>query len=335
MNISSVSFVLNQFESSRFRYFGIYDEDGMLVTYQNELIDKSLALSKLRNFIRENTGVYTIMAFKKKLTDINNLISRDKSIEAKYNIKIENQASQPGSQNVVGVGTTGQYQGGAGEIQSFLPVDDPRRNAPNLWDMQRENANFRTEMLLMQKDHIHYRELKERDDMIVRLQEEINKSKNNGGILGALAKETEDPVVRGALVNTVVQTLGQFLGAKQQPINGINGINGVSGAYAGAQVDTISVDEGSGIVAPSDLETELGAELAKTNHQQSEAMQSQPIQHQRPIVESDPKKIAIQNAVRELMKSDADFHINIAKLAQLAKTNPGMYKMAVQYLNSL
>lgn len=315
---------MQQFESAGYRYFGIYDEDGMLVTYQNDVIDKSQALQKFRTFVRENTGFYTVMIFKNKLSNINNLVSRDKALEAKYNIQIEG-AGQ--SQGIAGM--TGQYQpnvlpGSAGlnsgaisygGVSSLLPQDDPRNGAPNLWDMQKENANFRTEMLLMQKDHNHYRELKERDDMIARLQEENKKAKGMGAVLSkGLERLYEPEVIMGVL--SAIDQFSRRGQAEARPINGMGDAVTQSGS------SNVIIENGSGIVES------LGAiqSIQATQTETTQSMEAKP---------KDPKMQAIENAVRELIKSDPNFHTNIAKLAQIAQKSPSIYKMAVQYLSTL
>lgn len=323
MNISSLNFVMQQFESAGYRYFGIYDEDGMLVTYQNDVIDKSQALQKFRTFVRENTGFYTIMIFKNKLSNINNLVSRDKALEAKYNIQIEG-AGQ--SQGIAGM--TGQYQpnvlpGSAGlnygGVSSLLPQDDPRNGAPNLWDMQKENANFRTEMLLMQKDHNHYRELKERDDMIARLQEENKSAKGMGAVVSKFSEQLSDPAVIMGLISGFTQMFNRQP-QEPRPINGMG--DAISQSNTGSNV---IIENGSGIVES------LGAiqsiqSIQATQTETTQSMEAKP---------KDSKMQAIENAVRELIKSDPNFHTNIAKLAQIAQKSPGIYKMAVQYLSTL
>lgn len=310
---------MQQFESAGYRYFGIYDEDGMLVTYQNDVIDKSQALQKFRTFVRENTGFYTVMIFKNKLSNINNLVSRDKALEARYNIQIEG-AGQ--SQGIAGM--TGQYQPSAlpgsaglnyGGVSSLLPQDDPRNGAPNLWDMQKENANFRTEMLLMQKDHNHYRELKERDDMIARLQEENKKAKGMGAVLSKGLERLYEPEVIMGVISAISQ-FGRQGQAEARPINGIGDAVIQSGS------SNVIIENGSGIVES------LGAiqSIQATQTETTQSMEAKP---------KDPKMQAIENAVRELIKSDPNFHTNIAKLAQIAQKSPGIYKMAVQYLSTL
>jgi hypothetical protein len=86
--------------------------------------------------------------------------------------------------------------------------------------------------------------------------------------------------------------------------------------YSGTSSGNVIIENGSGVVES------LGATRTET----MQSMEAKP---------KDPKMQAIENAVRELIKSDPDFHKNIAKLAQIAQKSPGIYKMAVQYLSTL
>lgn len=74
MAISSLNFIISQFETEKYRYFAIYDEDGDRVYFQNDLIDVETAINKLRNFFKDNQGYYTIRVFSKKLSDKLSLI---------------------------------------------------------------------------------------------------------------------------------------------------------------------------------------------------------------------------------------------------------------------
>ena len=67
MAISSLNFIISQFETEKYRYFAIYDEDGDRVYLQNDLIDVESAISKLKNFFKDNQGYYTIYVMSKKL----------------------------------------------------------------------------------------------------------------------------------------------------------------------------------------------------------------------------------------------------------------------------
>ena len=84
----------------------------------------------------------------------------------------------------------------------------------------------------------------------------------------------------------------------------------------GTSSGNVIIENGSGVVES------LGA----TRTEIMQSMEAKP---------KDPKMQAIENAVRELIKSDPNFHTNIAKLAQIAQKSPGIYKMAVQYLSTL
>jgi hypothetical protein len=67
MSITSINFVISQFESENYRYFIINDEDNDPVFVQNDLIDQESALGKLRSFLRDNNGFFTIKVFSKEI----------------------------------------------------------------------------------------------------------------------------------------------------------------------------------------------------------------------------------------------------------------------------
>jgi ATP phosphoribosyltransferase len=97
-------------------------------------------------------------------------------------------------------------------------------------------------------------------------------------------------------------------------------INGIGDAISqSSQSGNVIIENGSGIVES------LGA-IQSIQTETTQSMEAKP---------KDPKMQAIENAVRELIKADPNFHTNIAKLAQIAQKSPGIYKMAVQYLSTL
>jgi hypothetical protein len=104
MSISSLNFIFSQFETEKYRYFGIYDEDGDLVFSQNDLLDADRALTKLRNFFRDNQGYFTIRVFNKKLANTNNLVARDNSTIAKYNVEVAAPVLPQGVNGLTGMG---------------------------------------------------------------------------------------------------------------------------------------------------------------------------------------------------------------------------------------
>mgnify|MGYP003635724242 CR=1 FL=1 len=130
MAISSLNFIISQFESEKYRYFAIYDEDGDRV-------------------------YFTIRVFSKKLSDKNNLIARDNSTIAKYNVEVSMPVLPQGVNGLTGMGGN-----------PMLPPDDPRSNAPNMFQLLGQMSQVEQQMKLMEKDHAHYREMKELQDRI-------------------------------------------------------------------------------------------------------------------------------------------------------------------------
>jgi len=209
MSISSIQFVFSQFESEKYRYYGIYDEDGDLVMSQNELIDADKALNKLRGFFRDNQGYFTIRIFNKRLSNINNLIARDNSTIYKYNVEISAQPLPQGVNGLAGMGGN-----------SLLPPDDPRSNAPNMFQLLGQMSAVEQQMKLMEKDHQHYREMKEKDDLIAKYQENEGKSKGMGAIVDRLGEQFSDPQVLLGLISGV----STLFNKKPEPVHPMHGI---------------------------------------------------------------------------------------------------------------
>lgn len=214
MGLSSLNFIISQFEAEKYRYFAIYDDDGDTVLLQNELIDTGTALQKLRSFLKENQGQYTIKVFGKKLTNPNNLISRDNSTIAKYTVDIEKQALPNGVSGLAGMPSS--------PVSSFLPADDPRNGAPNMFQLLGQLSGVEQQMKLMEKDHQHYREIKALEDKIQRMEEESKKAKGMGAIVDRLGQQFSDPAVILGLISGVSQ---MFQKTQQQPQQSINGID--------------------------------------------------------------------------------------------------------------
>jgi hypothetical protein len=147
--------------------------------------------------------------------------------------------------------------------------------------------------------------------MIARLQEENKSAKGMGAVVSKFSEQLSDPAVIMGLISGLTQMFGRQAPAEARPINGMgsSAIQGTGG---------VIVENGAGVVESlGAIETETETEIN---------MEAKP---------KDPKIQAIENAVRELIKSDPDFHLNIAKLAQISQCNPTVYKMAVQYLKTL
>ena len=192
MAISSLNFIISQFESEKYRYYAIYDEDGDRVYTQNDLIDVENAINKLRSFFKDNQGYFTIRVFGKKLSDKNNLIARDNSTIAKYNVEVTTPVLPMGVNGLSGMGGN-----------SMLPPDDPRSNAPNMFQLLGAMSQVEQNMKLMEKDHAHYREMKELQDRIAKMEENEGKSKGMGAIVDRLGEQFSDPNVLLVLISGV------------------------------------------------------------------------------------------------------------------------------------
>ena len=208
MAISSLNFIISQFESEKYRYFAIYDEDGDRVYFQNDLIDVETSINKLRNFFKDNQGYFTIRVFSKKLSDKNNLIARDNSTIAKYNVEVSMPVLPQGVNGLTGMGGN-----------PMLPPDDPRSNAPNMFQLLGQMSQVEQQMKLMEKDHAHYREMKELQDRIAKMEEEGRKAKGMGAIVDRLGEQFSDPNVLLGLISGVSSL---FKKEAVVPMHGIN-----------------------------------------------------------------------------------------------------------------
>lgn len=219
MAISSLNFIISQFESEKYRYYAIYDEDGDRVYTQNDLIDVENAINKLRSFFKDNQGYFTIRVFSKKLSDKNNLIARDNSTIAKYNVEVTTPVLPMGVNGLSGMGGN-----------SMLPPDDPRSNAPNMFQLLGAMSQVEQNMKLMEKDHAHYREMKELQDRIAKMEENEGKSKGMGAIVDRLSEHLSDPNVIMGLVSGVQQifkkeAVAPMHGVRSEDIMPMNGID--------------------------------------------------------------------------------------------------------------
>jgi hypothetical protein len=219
MAISSLNFIISQFESEKYRYFAIYDEDGDRVYFQNDLIDVETSINKLRNFFKDNQGYFTIRVFGKKLSDKNNLIARDNSTIAKYNVEVTTPVLPMGVNGLSGMGGN-----------SMLPPDDPRSNAPNMFQLLGAMSQVEQNMKLMEKDHAHYREMKELQDRIAKMEENEGKSKGMGAIVDRLGEQFSDPNVLLGLISGVSslfkkEAVAPMHGISRDDIMPMNGID--------------------------------------------------------------------------------------------------------------
>jgi hypothetical protein len=208
MSITSLQFVLSQFETEKYRYFIISDEDGDPVYMQNDLIDQESATAKIRSFLKDNNGYFTIKVFGKKLTNPKNRAEQDKNLVTKFNVELTHKLNQQAAPLMGAVGGFGS-----------LPSDDPRSNAPNIYDIVGRMGEVTTQMKLMEKDHQHYREMKELQDRIERMEKDSEKATGMNGVLSTLGDNFKDPAVLMGLLSTVG---GLFKKPDVMPMNGIN-----------------------------------------------------------------------------------------------------------------
>ena len=218
MAISSLNFIISQFQSEKYRYFAIYDEDNDRVYLQNDLIDLESAVGKLKSFFKDNEGYFTIYIMSKKLINKNNLKSRDDNTIAKYNVEVSTPALPMG------------VNGLSGMNNSSLPSDDPRSNAPNMFQLLGAMSQVEQNMKLMEKDHAHYREMKDLQDRLAKMEENEGKSKGMGAIVDRLGEHFSDPNVLVGLLSGVSQlfkkeAVAPMHGISRDDIMPMNGID--------------------------------------------------------------------------------------------------------------
>jgi len=214
MSITSLQFVLSQFETEKYRYFIISDEEGDPVFVQNDLIDQESAIAKLRSFFNNNNGTFYIKVFGKKLTNPKNRVEQDKNLVTKFNVELTHRLNPQTAPLMGAVGGFGGFGG-----STSLPSDDPRSNAPNIYDIVGKMGEVTTQMKLMEKDHQHYREMKELQDRIEKMEQENSKATGMNGVLSTLGDNFKDPAVLMGLLSTVG---GLFKKPGVMPMNGIN-----------------------------------------------------------------------------------------------------------------
>ncbi len=205
MSLTSTNFVISQFESEKYRYFVIYDEEGDLIFSQNELIDQESAVGKMKSFIKSHEGYYTIKVVSKKLTNVKNRAQIDQNLLAKFNVEIYPNTSLTTTNN--------------NQIGSVLPNDDPRNNAPNIYGLVTSMGEMNANMKLMEKDHLHYIEKQELMKQIEKLQQNDDKNKGMSGIVSSLGSHFNDPSVLLGLISGVS---GLFKKEQVVPISGID-----------------------------------------------------------------------------------------------------------------
>ena len=292
MKLSSLQFVLQQFENERYKFFSIYDSDHDLQYSQMEPLEPGVSLAKLRNFLRTNTGYFEIYVFNAKMNP-RSLSDRDKKYVAKYAIELVDQPLPGGVQGLTGMSVQGY---------GMLPPDDPRAGAPNMYQVLGQLAGVEQEMKLQQKDFQHWKEVQELQSEINRMKEEQSRSRGMGALADRLGEQLSDPQILMGLIAGVSQLFNkQPQAAHPAPMTGVATAEDVI-------IETSSIEEMA-------IKKDPITQAVNNNLNQRQA-----------------RMVA---AINELQKADPEFPENIAKLADIAQRNPGVYKMAIQYLKSL
>jgi len=326
MKLSSYQFVLQQFEAERYRYFAIYDEDGVLQLSQMDAAEPAVSLARLRAFLKNNDGYFEVYAFSRKINaDV--LKDRDSKYIAKYAVEL-NQSSGLVS-GISGVSTTLGASPIPGFNHTVLPADDPRAGAPNSWEMMTRLGAMETQMKLMEKDHAHQREMSELTREIERLRAEMDRSRGMGAVGDQLKGLIANPQVAMGL-------LGAFLGPKSAqsaphhpphhpaPMNGVMVQDETMNEMPTAE-DTIMETGTQNNDYMKQFDRNDRNNQAATSGSVDRAVNANLSERQRRMIQ----------AVNDLARNDPSFPENIEKLASIARTNPAVYQMAVQYLKTL
>ena len=216
MSITSCNFVISQFETEKYRYFIIFDEDNDPVFVQNDLIDQESAIAKLRSFFRDHNGYFSIKVFGAKLSNIKNKAEWDKKIVTKFNVELTHKLDMNSINN-----NMNPINGFGMGMGNTLAPDDPRQGAPNIFGLVNEMGSMATNLKLMEKDHAHYREMKELQDRLEKVEKERETSSGMNGVLSTLGEHFKDPAVLMGLLSGVS---GLFKGPSAPAVMPMNGI---------------------------------------------------------------------------------------------------------------
>ena len=214
MSITSANFVISQFETEKLRYFIIFDEDNDPVFVQNDLIDQESAIAKLRNFFRDHNGYFSIKVFSSKLTNAKNKAEQDKKIITKFNVELTHKLDMSQMNT--------NMNGMSGFGMGSLAPDDPRNGAPNIFGLVNEMGAMATNLKLMEKDHAHYREMKDLQDRLEKAEKERETSTGMNGVLSTLGENFKDPAVLMGLLTSVS---GLFKGAPAPAVMPMTGVD--------------------------------------------------------------------------------------------------------------
>jgi hypothetical protein len=304
--MNSTQAVLMDFEQDKVCYFQIVDEnDKIMLSCLEKDSNPGKALAKLRKFLAANEGYFTISTYSAPFNINRRPSDLEKLLVQRYNIEHYKQ------QVPNGMGMFPGSNSGMNGMGAMSP-EDPRAHVmaggPNLFQMLGEVSNVTMQMKLMEKDHEHRWRVKELEDEMNRLKEEQAKSRGMGAIVDKLGEQFSDPQVLLGLIAGISQIFNkpqqqqQYQQQYQHPMNGVSEVNGINGI-------------------PEDVITE-------SNHTGNH------IDRQVQTNVNDRRQKMV-NSVNELAAADPDFPENITKLAEIARKNPGVYKMAIQYLKTL
>jgi hypothetical protein len=208
-----------RFEENKYCYFSIYDELDELVENQTALISPEKAAGKLRDFVNNHEGVFSVYALKKPTKG--SLAERALHTQAKFTID----ATRP----ALPAGMSGATPAQNGPSSHMTTVPSPYEGGPNSWQLVGQVGTLETEMKLMRKDHEHYREMQALQDRITRMEEEQNKSRGMGAIVDRVSEQFSDPAVIMGLISGIKQLFNKQPEYAQQPqrvpINGVKPID--------------------------------------------------------------------------------------------------------------
>jgi len=221
MAISSAQYMYGRFEENKYCYFSIYDELDELVENQTALISPEKAAGKLRDFVSNHEGVFSVYALKKPTNG--SLAERARHTQAKFTID----ATRP----TLPAGMSGTTPAQNSASSHMATVPSPYEGGPNSWQLVGEVGTLQTEMKLMRKDHEHYREMQALQDRITKMEEEQNKSLGMGAIVDRVSEQFSDPAVIMGLISGIKQLFNkqpEYAQPQRVPINGIgDGVNAV------------------------------------------------------------------------------------------------------------
>jgi hypothetical protein len=187
-----------------------------------------------------------------------------------------------------------------------------------------------TQMKLMEKDHAHQREMSELTREIERLRAEMERSRG----MGAVGDQLKGMVLSNPQL--VMGALGAFLGPKSaqsaphHPPNHPAPMNGVM-----VQDETMNeMPTAEDTIMETGTQNNDYMKQFDRNDRNNQAATSGSVDRAVNANLSERQRRMIQ-AVNDLARNDPNFPENIEKLASIARTNPAVYQMAVQYLKTL